>query len=89
MLYITKNNLDLARTTKHSPTRWQQLIQKKLLTKMKTKFILIVVFQIVFSVLAFPAAFIIMLVFGIESHSKFISAADGSTGPAFYAFLKI
>ena len=56
---------------------------------MKTKFILIIIFQILLSGLALPAAFIIMIVFDIESQSKFISASDGSTGPAFYAFLKI
>lgn len=56
---------------------------------MKTKFILIIVFQFILSGFAFPAAFIIMIVFDIESHSKFISASDGSTGPAFYALLKI
>jgi len=56
---------------------------------MKTKFILTIVFQIVFSILAFPVAFIIMIVFDIESNSKFISAADGSVKPAFYALLKI
>lgn len=56
---------------------------------MKAKFILTIVFQFILSGLAFPAAFIVMIVFGIESHSKFISASDGSTGPAFYALLKI
>ena len=56
---------------------------------MKTKFILTIIILFILSGLAFPAAFIIMIVFGIESQSKFISAADGSTGPAFYALLKI
>ncbi|GAA4269466.1 hypothetical protein GCM10022257_15670 [Hyunsoonleella aestuarii] len=55
----------------------------------KTKIILTIIIQIVLSVLAFPAAFIIMFMFNIDMNSKFISAADGSVGSGFYTYLKI
>jgi hypothetical protein len=56
---------------------------------MKTNYILTTTAKFVFSILTFPAAFIIIIVLQIENHSKFISAADGSVGPAFDAYLTI
>ena len=57
--------------------------------KIKGKHVIVILIQIFLSVLAIPGAFIIMAVFDIKMNSKFISAADGSVGPGFYAYLQI
>lgn len=57
--------------------------------KIKSKQIVVVVVQMVLTLVALPVAFLVMLVFDIEMNSKFISAADGSVAPGFYAYLKI
>lgn len=54
---------------------------------MRKEILKILVILIVLSVLALPASFLIAM-FSDVVNTKFISAADGSTGPAFDYFIK-
>jgi hypothetical protein len=51
-----------------------------------TKYLRRLIIKAALSVLTIPASFFIMYLFDLNMHDKFISALDGSTGPAFTTF---